>query len=213
MTIKHRFFTLLALISAQAFNASALPMTPAKQVSVDSTSISHSSSTTVQGTLEDLDQSIPGTATTGTSGTVRFSTPAEVAAGTGTNSVITPADLSSKGMRYSGATVFTGSMPTSYTDLDLSATVGTNRCFVHLQISPDAAVQSVTFRPNGETKEIGVGATGNPTGTSGGSTTVSATATIYVSLITDSAGIVEWDSTAAGSGGTTVTLLTYQILR
>jgi hypothetical protein len=93
MLIKHRLLTLIALIFALAFSAAALPTTPAKQVSVAPASLGHSSSTNVQGVLEDLDELIPATATTGTVGTVRFSTPAEVAVGTGTDSVITPADL------------------------------------------------------------------------------------------------------------------------
>jgi hypothetical protein len=92
MTLKQRIFTLLALILALAFNATALPMTPAKQVSVTTASLSHSTNTTVQGVLEDMDESIPGLATTGTVGTVRFATPVEVGEGT-TGTVVTPADL------------------------------------------------------------------------------------------------------------------------
>lgn len=122
------------------------------------------------------------------------------------------AEAKNYAMQYSGTTVFTGSMPTSYTDLDLSGTVGTNRCFVHMQVSPDASC-NLFLRPNGETKDIGLGASGNPTGTSGGTTTASTTATVFLSLITDSSGIVEWKSSGAGSGGTVVKILSYQVLQ
>lgn len=113
--------------------------------------------------------------------------------------------------KYSGATVFTGSMPTSFADLDLSATIGARRCFVHLQVSPDAAV-NIAFRPNGESLDIGIGSFSVPTGTSGASNIGGASATMFISLITDANGIVEWKSSAAGAGASTVKVMCYNVL-
>ncbi len=86
-------FLLLAVISIAAGNAFALPKTQAKQVTVDPSGILSSTNTTVQAVLEDLDEAIPGQATTTTAGTVRFATPAEVNAGTSTAVVISPSNL------------------------------------------------------------------------------------------------------------------------
>ncbi len=110
-------------------------------------------------------------------------------------------------MQYSGVT-FTGSMPTSYTNLDLSGTIGSNRCFVHLSVETDASA-SIEFRPKGEAK------TQNPFDWCGGTARVRVNSGYigYVSLITDVSGVIQWDSTTAGSGGTVVTLLAYQVLQ
>jgi len=92
-----RFFTaIFSLILIAAFDAAALPKTTAKQVTVDPAGLANSTNTTVQLVLEDLDEKISVTATTSTPGVVRFSTPAEVTDGTGTNSAITPADLTAR---------------------------------------------------------------------------------------------------------------------
>jgi hypothetical protein len=119
------------------------------------------------------------------------------------------ATVSSGLMQYSGATVFTGAMPISYTDLNLSGTVGPNRCFVHLSIESDAG-GNVAFRPNGETKPSWAGSN-VPSGTS--MSAVTASTIHYLSVITDEAGIVEWDADVSGSGGTVIKLLAYQILQ
>jgi hypothetical protein len=111
-------------------------------------------------------------------------------------------------LKYSGATVFTGSMPTTFADLDLSATLGAGRYFVDISVAPDASA-AVRFRPNGETKDLYTDISDNDIGASGfigGGTTDIA----YVRVMTDTSGIVEWRSTAAGAGGTVVKLLSYQ---
>jgi hypothetical protein len=93
--MKRILFLLFAVFSLTAFEASALPKTQAKQVTVDPSGLSHSSNTTVQLVLEDLDDNIPVLATTEMVGTVRFATPTEVNAGTSTVVVLSPADLKS----------------------------------------------------------------------------------------------------------------------
>jgi len=86
-------FLLLTIILLASGNAFALPKTQAKQVTVDSSGILSSTNTNVQAVLEDLDDAIPGQATTTTVGTVRFATTSEVNAGTSAVSVISPAQL------------------------------------------------------------------------------------------------------------------------
>jgi hypothetical protein len=113
--------------------------------------------------------------------------------------------------QYSGAEVYSGAMPTSYTDLDLSGTIGANRCLVTFKVAPD--VDCVFgFRTNGEAAEIGfIGNTSGGWGASGATVSGSTGKIVYVQVVTDASGIVEWDSSAAGTT-TTVTLLTYTIL-
>ena len=94
--------SIIALLTLCAFGAYAAPKIPAAQVSVDPALLSHSSSTTAQAVLKDLDSAIPGSATTTTPGTVRFATPTEVTAGTSTVTVVSPASLKSRtGMKFS----------------------------------------------------------------------------------------------------------------
>lgn len=100
--MKRFFLTIAALLMFSAFDAAALPKTQAKQVTVDPSGLNHSTNTTAQLVLEDLDEKISVPATTTTAGVVRFSTPAEVNAGTGTVSVITPADLTARLINTNG---------------------------------------------------------------------------------------------------------------
>ena len=208
-------YSLLIAFSLTALNAAALPMTKAKQVSIDNSSMTTVTGSTVQTAIEQIDARV-GDASTGTVGVVQFATPAEVSGGTESGKVVSPADLTSSmatyGMHYSGASVFTGSMPTSWSDLDLSGTIGSNRCFIHLQIIPDSDGVEGYLRPNGETVTGGFTA-GVPVGTA-----VFATGTggsgdaTYISLITDASGVIEWKANKTGSGSTVVRLLSYQIL-
>jgi hypothetical protein len=212
MTIKQRIFTLLALISALAFNAAALPMTKAGQVAVDASSMTTLTGENAQAAFEQIDARI-GSASTDTVGVVRFSTEAEVTAGTGTSSVITPADLALKvnqfGMRYSGEVVYEGGVVTSFTDLDLSSVVGHNRCFVHLMYKQVTGVAVwLRMRTNGRLSDVG-GSSDGPGGSSASDVSVGGIATL--SLITDENGVVEW-MTSVGSGTASIWVNCYQVL-
>jgi hypothetical protein len=210
--MRHITFLVPAVILITVGNAVALPKTQAKQVTVDPSRIS-STNTDVQAVLEDLDNSIPEQATTAISGIVRFATPAEVNAGTSSVVVVSAADLAAgtraAGMCYSGAVVYSNSMPTAWADLNLSGIVGSNRCFVLLSVAPDTG-GVVHFRENGETKykaassdkDSGIAGVGFGSGGEIG----------YITIITDSGGIIEWVSSSAGSGATVIKLLTYCIL-
>lgn len=110
-------------------------------------------------------------------------------------------------MKYNSDTVavFTGPMPTTWTDLDLSSIVGTNRAFVVIAIDSDAD-SFVHIRKNGDTRRT-YDQGGDGAGISGGSTT-SVTRT-YATMVTDVNGVIEWN---AGTAGTTtnVYLVSYQ---
>ena len=87
-------------------------------------------------------------------------------------------------------TTDTGS--TSFADLDLSGTVGSNTAIVILKVTNDEASSPVNFvcRTNGETDDIGYdGAAQFGAGTSGA--TILQSNCAYVQVITDSSGVIE----------------------
>ncbi|KKL75678.1 hypothetical protein LCGC14_2052510, partial [marine sediment metagenome] len=100
--------------------------------------------------------------------------------------------------------VFTGNAPTSWTDLDLSATIGAQQTLVILSILYRENSQILGVRANGDTDEhYGSGA-------SGASNFLTSTADIFRALIvtTDSAGIMEWKA-AAATANTLIYVLAY----
>lgn len=114
------------------------------------------------------------------------------------------------GLVYSGATAYSGAQPTTYTDLDLSSIVGTNRAWVTLRITGDAN-SNIFFRTKGETLDAYGGLGSNASlgsGTSG--TSMSSTSVGYISLLTNTSGIVQWRSNIS-STTTVVTVLTYMV--
>ena len=91
--------------------------------------------------------------------------------------------------------VFSGTCPTSYTDLDLSGTVGTVAALVHLSIESTAGdMNSVALRANADTAEYhettnevssyGIAVAHHDSG--------GAAPRVVLSSFTDSSGIVEW---------------------
>lgn len=113
-------------------------------------------------------------------------------------------------MIYSGTQVFTGESPIVFTDLSLAGVVGSNRAFVHLSVESDEINDLIVkFRPNGETADVG------ETATSGGSGTTQARIDLnkisYLSMITDTGGLVEW--TANSARDATIKVLCYQVLK
>lgn len=87
--------------------------------------------------------------------------------------------------------VYSGAAPIAYTDLDLSAIVGSTSAIVLLKIkNTDAGgAMTATVRRNGETDLIGgyVSVTG----------VLNQNIGALVACVTDTAGIIEWDSDAA----------------
>lgn len=92
---------------------------------------------------------------------------------------------------FSTTQVFTGTAPTSYTDLDLSAVVGATQRMVMLRVFDGGGSGYYSFRPNGTTytqddassTAQGVSRTGVIGGTPSGS---------FVIVKTDTAGVIEW---------------------
>lgn len=197
-----------------AFTSNAAPKIPARQVSVDPAEINSSTGTTVQAVLEDFDNSIPVPATTTTPGIVRFSTQAEVNAGTGTVSVITPADLAVKAryfsIRYSGMTVYTGAVPSVWTNLDLSSAVGTNRAFAVIQVIAESSPLNLVVREAGTTNDV-AGAYNTGAGMLSGFAMDGGQA--FVAVITDTNGVINIKSiTYPGTTDSKLKVGCYQIL-
>jgi hypothetical protein len=110
--------------------------------------------------------------------------------------------VNSSNIYFSSATVFSSAAaPTSFTDLNLSATVGANSAIVLLRVENNSANAWYKFRTNGMTDDVGlVSASGlYPGGVS--AMTIGNGASGYIIVATDSSGIVEW---IAESGATTV---------
>lgn len=95
----------------------------------------------------------------------------------------------------------------TFQDLDLSSVVGSNVALVLLRVSSSAAVD-IDFRVNGETTASGEmpSATENGAGCSGA--TVAANRISYVTVQTDSSGIVEWRN-QNNTGNQTVKMVGY----
>lgn len=93
---------------------------------------------------------------------------------------------------YSGASEFSGSAPTSWTDLNLASTVGANRAIAILKVKQTGASNtSFAFRPNGDTDEYyrTIGTSNDPSPTNFNMATDQAA---LVTAITDASGIIEW---------------------
>ena len=105
---------------------------------------------------------------------------------------ITVANLTAAGatLTLSGAEVFNSISPTSWTDLDLSGTIGTNVALVILKLITTSGAKVVAFRTNGDTDEFyaaniihGVALVD----------TISSTHAVVI-VVSDASGIIEWKS-------------------
>lgn len=93
-----------------------------------------------------------------------------------------------------GTLVFTGNAPIgAFTDLDMSATVGSNRavCLFRVHNNDGALTNQIYFRENGVTDSIGLAAAAAGTVPAGG------TYSNYYVCSCDANGIVEWIGTNA----------------
>lgn len=84
--------------------------------------------------------------------------------------------------------VFSGIAPSTWTDLDLSAVVGTNYALVILKVSSNIG-DGFSFRQNGDTLDIGLGIAGGI-----GFISVGASGGRQVLMYTDVNGVLEWIS-------------------
>ncbi len=97
--------------------------------------------------------------------------------------------------------VFSGTCPTTWTDLDLSAVVGSKSVKVSLKCYSKSSPMVVAFRRNGDTDELH-----NSFGSNAGTTTYERWC-IY-ECFTDPNGVVEW-KTGGAVGGVTVDVVGY----
>ena len=105
----------------------------------------------------------------------------------------------------STATVFsTANAPTSWTDLDLSATIGTATRIVMLRVNNENSGTNITyaFRPNGDTRDYYYA-----TGAAASLLTLNTDDTGIAIVKTDSAGVIEWQ--ASGAQSTSINLMAY----
>ncbi len=107
---------------------------------------------------------------------------------------------------FSTASLFSGTAPTSFTDLDISGTVGSNQAVCLIKVknnSGDAATQRFQFRKDddGDSFVMGVSTTHNQTVADGDA--------CYLIIVTDGTGVVEWKSNQAKS--TAITMEAYLI--
>lgn len=162
------------------------------------------------------DQVVPQ-ATTTTRGTVEKATQTEMNSGTAdkypdATAVKTYVDASviTGVTKYSGSIVYNAT-PTinTFTNIDLSSTVGSNRALVFLSVEVTTNTD-IEIRPDGETKRQGDN--GNLVNTSGTSCAALGGGSIaYVNAITSPTGIIQLyaDAWPFGAPTITITLLTY----
>jgi len=91
----------------------------------------------------------------------------------------------------SGAEVFNGSSPTTWTDLDLSGTVGVNSALVILRIESATDMNATAVRQNGDTADYyNVSAEASAYGVA--LAHHDSTASLVLITTTDTAGVIEW---------------------
>lgn len=103
---------------------------------------------------------------------------------------------------FPNSTAFSGTSPTSYTDLDLSSIIGTTSRVVFLKVTCGTTSVAFHFRKNGE---AGTGAVGDNSAGTNRTSLLTSGQVAYVTVVTDSSGVVEWytSQTSAGAASTT----------
>ena len=112
-----------------------------------------------------------------------------------------------KGYAYSGSSAYSGAAPTSWTDLDMSAIVGSIRAIVLLKVTNNSTTSTRTyaFRPNGDTDEYY-----NVTYPTPSNFKLFEEMSALVTVQTDTSGIIEW--MASGANDTDIVVLSYDRL-
>lgn len=102
------------------------------------------------------------------------------------------------GWTHSGAQVFSGISPTTWTNMDLSSYVGAKRALIFLKIKGGTNSNAYYFRTKGDIEEVGY-SEGYYTGFGGGTTVTQITQDriSYLLVETDNSGIIDWKSYGA----------------
>lgn len=95
------------------------------------------------------------------------------------------------GWRHVGTQVFNSTASTSYTDLDLSSYVGSNRALVMLKVVNNEGMTFVSFKTKGD-PDIGHPTEATTMGGGSSSVQLSPNNCGYVILETDASGVVQW---------------------
>lgn len=106
--------------------------------------------------------------------------------------------------RFPITQVFSGTSPTSFTDLDLSSVVGATRRMVMVKVVCGTIDVEFHFRRNGETGAHVTSSTDNGSGTAKSELLTSGKIS-YLIVPTDNAGIVEWATYQDGIGQASTT--------
>jgi len=117
--------------------------------------------------------------------------------------------VTARNLTYDGTEIFNSTAPTTYTDLDIAtlASLTAQRMLVHLKvITTTSGGRVFEFRPNGETATT-AGGTSEDAGTGG--CILAQNEAGYITILTDTSGVVEWLCRTGSTNGT-VTLLTWQ---
>jgi hypothetical protein len=96
----------------------------------------------------------------------------------------------------SGAQVYSGNSPTSWTDLDLSGTIGSNSAMVILAFRGNIDINALAVRKNGDTNEYyGASCEANAYGCALGHH--DSDADLVLICVTDTSGVIEWKAESA----------------
>jgi len=107
----------------------------------------------------------------------------------------------------SGAQAFSGSSPTSWTDLDLSSIVGASQALVMLQFKAGNDMNALAVRTNGDTEEYYH--TSSDASAQGLQLAHHDSVNVLsLMVVTDSAGVIEW-RTETSSGSAVVNVVMY----
>lgn len=141
-----------------------------------------------------------------TKGIVEEATQAEVDAGTATGGTgarlfINPS--ASPKAKFPVSTAFSGTSPSTFTDLDLSSIVGAYSRVVFLKVVAGTTAVSFHFRKNGETGVWPLN--GDRYGGLYRTNDLASGEIGYVMAVTDASGVVEWITTQSGVGQSSTT--------
>lgn len=112
-----------------------------------------------------------------------------------TNEFVQQAISSVASINFNTTSVFSGSAPTSWADLDLSPVIGTVQKVVILKLQNNGANCGVGFRRNGDSGDYSYAASNYGPNV----VAVANNQAVYVVGVTDSTGVVEWQSTGNAS--------------